>query len=102
MKERAYEIAINCKYDRYQRGIASTVYKLFDKKTGSGENTSVIEELTQELRMPEIKKFRRRKIYAKIKDNIWAADWSETGSLFSKNRGAKYLLCVINVFTKYI
>ena len=50
------------------------VYKLFDKKTGSGENTSVIEELFQELRIPEIKKFRRRKIYARIKDNIWAAD----------------------------
>ena len=24
------------------------------------------------------------------------------GSLSSKNRGAKYLLCIINVFTKYI
>ena len=36
MKDRAYKIAINCKYDGYQRLLASIVYKFFDKKTGSG------------------------------------------------------------------
>ena len=29
LKERADEIAINHKYDGYQRGLASTVYKFF-------------------------------------------------------------------------
>ena len=37
----------------------------------------------------------------RFKDNIWAADLAEMGSLSSKNRNVKYLLCVINVFTKY-
>ena len=32
MKDRAYEIALNPKYDRYQRGLPSGVYKFFDKK----------------------------------------------------------------------
>ena len=31
LKERAYEIAINPKYNRYQRGLASIMYKCFDK-----------------------------------------------------------------------
>ena len=31
LKEKAFEIASNCKYDGYQRGLASMVYKFFDK-----------------------------------------------------------------------
>ena len=36
LKDRAYEIARNRKYDGYQRALASMVYKFSDKKTGSG------------------------------------------------------------------
>ena len=36
LEERTYEITANPKYDEYQRGLASMVYKFFDKKTGSG------------------------------------------------------------------
>ena len=32
MKDRALEIAINRKYDGYQKVLASMVYKVFDKK----------------------------------------------------------------------
>ena len=48
-----------------------------------------------------IKKFKRRKVYARFKDNSWAADLAEMGSMSSKNQDVKYLLCVIDVFTKY-
>ena len=75
------------------------VYKVFDEKTGSGANFN--EELAQELHKPVIKKFKRRKLCVRLKDNIWAAVLAEIGSLSSKNRGVKYLLCVIDVFTKY-
>ena len=44
---------------------------------------------------------RRRKVYARSKDHIWAADLAEMESLFSKNKNCKYLLSVIDVFTKY-
>ena len=40
MKDRAYEIAGNCGYDEYQSALASIVYKIFDKKTGSGINVN--------------------------------------------------------------
>ena len=42
MKDRPYEIAINPNYDGYQKGLASMVYKFFDKKTGSGANVNEV------------------------------------------------------------
>ena len=48
-----------------------------------------------------IKKFKRRKVYSRFKDDVWAADSAEMGSLSSVNYGVKFLLCVIDVFTKY-
>ena len=56
--------------------------------------TSVNEELARELHKPVTKNFERRKVYPRFKDNIWAADLSELGSLPSKNQGVKYLLYV--------
>ena len=99
MKDRAYEIARNRGYDRYQRALASKVYKFFDKKIGSG--ISVNEQIAEELHKPVIKKFERKRVYATFKDNIWVTDLVEMESLLSKNENANYLLCVIDVFTKY-
>ena len=75
------------------------VCKYFEKKTGSGP--SVNEQIAKELHKPVIKKFKRRKAHARFKDNIWAADLAQMGSLSSKNRNVKYSLSFINVFTKY-
>ena len=39
LRDKAFNIAKNPKYDGYQRGLASIVYKFFDKKSkGSGVN----------------------------------------------------------------
>ena len=82
------------------------VYKFFDKKIESVKTSQVTanvnEVLAQKLHKPMIKKFKRRKVYARFKDNIWAANLVEMGSLSSKNRGVKYLSCVIDVFSKYL
>ena len=69
LRDRAYEIARNRNYDGYQRALARMVYKFCDKKTGSG--TSVNEQLAKELHKSVIKKLKRRKVYARFKDNIW-------------------------------
>ena len=82
-----------------KKALVSIVYKFFDKKRGS--DVSVNEQLAEELDKPVIKKFKRRNVYARCKENIWAADLPEMGSLFSRNNNVKYLLCVIDVFTKY-
>ena len=55
MKDRAYKIARNPKYNECQRALASMIYKGFDKKTGSEviatskTGASVNEELAEEL-----------------------------------------------------
>ena len=74
------------------------VYKFFDKKTGS--SVSGNEQGIEELHKTVIKKFKRRRVYARFKENIWAAHLAEM-ELFSKNKNIEYLLCVIDVFTKY-
>ena len=69
------------------------------KKTRSG--ASVNQRLAEELHKPVIKKFKRRRVYARFNDNIWAVDLAEMGSLSSKSQNAKYVLRVIDLFTKY-
>ena len=63
--------------------ISSMLYKFFDNKTGFGP--SVNEDLAEELYISFIKKLKKRKMYAKCKDNTWKADLSEIGSSSSKN-----------------
>ena len=98
--DKTCEIPSNRKYDGYQRTSASIVYKFFDKKIRS--EMIVNEQLAVELHKPVIKTINRRKVYVRFKNNIWAVDLAEQGSLFSKDKNIKHLLCVINVFTEYI
>ena len=108
LKDKAYDITSNPKYDGYQRGLASMVYKFFDKKsTSSGfkklkdttKPSSSI--LADELHKLIIRKFNKRKVYSHFKDNIWGVDLADTQSLSRKNKGIKYLLCAIDLFSKY-
>lgn len=57
--------------------------------------------LAQELHEPVIKKLKKNKLYPRSNDNVWAADFAEMESLSSFNRGVKYLLYTIDVFTEY-
>ena len=50
LKDRAYEIGRNRKYYGYQRALPSMVYKVSDKKTGSG--ISINEQQADELHKP--------------------------------------------------
>ena len=50
LKDKALKIASDAKYDGYQRGLASMVYKFFDKKSkGSGIINEPNYQLTNEL-----------------------------------------------------
>ena len=121
LRNSVYVIASNPKYDGYQRGLASMVYKFFDsnvapldKNNMSGKdnakhtaNPSSLERvgnnkiLAEELHKPVIKKFNKRKLYSQFKDNIWGVDLADMQSLRKKNKGIKYLLCAIDLFSKY-
>ena len=61
---KASKIASDPKYDCYQRGLASKVYKFFDKKSsGSGISNEPNYQLENELHKPIIRKFKKRKVY---------------------------------------
>ena len=85
------------------------VYKFFDKKsTGSGIATAGPSALARsssiladELHKPIINKFNKRKVYSQFKDNIWGVDLADMKSLSRKIKGIKYLLCAINLYSKY-
>ena len=109
LRDKACNIASNPKYDGYQRGLASMVYKFFDKKSmGSGIKKDTTKStarssliLADELHKPVIKNFNKRKVYSQFKDNIWGVDLADMQSLSRKNKGIKYLLCVIDLYSKY-
>ena len=72
LRDKAFKIASDPKYDGYQRGLASMVYKFFDKKSsGSGIANEPNYQLANELHKPIIRKFKKRKVYSSFRDNIW-------------------------------
>ena len=104
LRDKAYDIASNPEYDGYQRGLASMVYKFFDKKSiGSGIATTKPSSsiLADELHKPIIRKFNKRKVYSQFKDNTWGVDLADMQSLSRKNKGIKYILCAIDLYSKY-
>ena len=62
LRDKAFNIAKDPKYNGYQRGLASMVYKFFEKKSkGSGVNIEVKhnEQLAKELHKPIIRNFKK-------------------------------------------
>ena len=40
-------------------------------------------------------------MYSALKDNIWGADLADMQLISKFNKGFRFLLCVINIFSKY-
>ena len=83
-------------------------YKFFDKiSKGSGAkhvNTKLTpqnQQLAEELHKSIIKKIEKRKVHAAFKDNIWGADLVDMQLLSKYNKGIRFLLCFIDIFSKY-
>ena len=77
-------------------------YKFFDSKV-SGRGAKLIpedEQLANELHKPIIREFKKRKVYSTFKDNIWGVDL-DMQLLRKCNKGVIFLLCVIDIFSKY-
>ena len=103
LKDKAFKIASDPKYDGYQRGLASIVYKFFDKKSsGSNIANEPNYQLANELDKPIIRKCKKRKVYSSFRDNVWGVDLADMQSLSKYIIGIKYLLCAIDLFSKYV
>ena len=58
-------------------------------------------QLANELYKPIIRNFKRRKVYCSYKDNIWGVDLADMSFISKFNKEIKYLLCVIDLFSRY-
>ena len=68
LKDKAFKITSDPKYDSYQRGLASIVYKFFDKRSsGSGIANAPNYQLANEHHKPIIQKFKKRKFIHPLK-----------------------------------
>ena len=80
---------------------------MIKKSKGSGvkhANTKLTpqnQQLAEELHSPIIRRFEKRKVQAAFKDNIWGADLADMQLLSKYNKGIRFLLCVIDNFSKY-
>ena len=102
MRDKAFKIASDPKYDDYQRGLDSMVYKFFHKNSsGSGVDAERNYQFANECHRQIIKKFKRRKVYSSFTDNIYGADLADMQSLSKYNKKVKYLLYAIDFFSKY-
>ena len=102
LRDKAFKAASYPKYDGYQKGLASMVYKFFDKKSSeSGIINEANYQLADELHKPVTRKYKKRKVYSSSRDNIWEVDLANMQSLSRYNKRIKYLLCAIDLFGKY-
>ena len=58
-------------------------------------------QLAYELHKQIIRKIKRGKVYSPFRNNILGADLADMQSLSKYNKGIKYLLCAIDLFSKY-
>ena len=78
------------------------VYNSFDKKSvGNGIKSMSNQQLADELHKPIIRNFKRRKVYSSFKGNICGPDLADMQLISKYGKGIKFLLCVIDVFSKY-
>ena len=106
LKNKALKIATDPRVNGYQRGLASTVYKFFNERTKESGiknegNLLVHSQLAGELHKPIIKNFKRRNACSSLKDNIWGVDLADMPLISKYNKGIRYLLCVIDLFSRY-
>ena len=109
LRDKAFNIAKNPKYNGCQRGLASMAYNFFDKKSASLPDKSVScsgvanneikqnLQLAKKLHKPIIGKLKKRKVHSGFKDNIWGADLADMKLISKFNKGLDSY-CVLLIF----
>ena len=101
LRDKAFEIAKNLKYDGYQRGLASLVYNICNKKLlGSGVNEGNMsnEKLAKELHKPVIRKFEKQKAHLSFIDNILGADLADMQLISKFKAEFRFFYYVLLIF----
>ena len=69
-------------------------YKVFDKETAGG---SVKNKMYKSV----MKKIEKRKVHSSFIDNIWGSDLADMQLLSKFNKGIRFLLCDLGIYSKY-
>lgn len=107
LRDKTFGFSKNLKYVVYQRGIASMMYKFFDRKIFGGAVKNKImanqlpldlatQQIAETLCKPFIRKFGTRMEYLSFKSNIWGTENEEMQLIIKTNKKFLFLLCVIS------
>ena len=72
------------------------------KSKGSDIKFMLNRQLADELYKPIIRKFKRRRAYYSFKEDIWGADLADMQLISKYNKGIRFLLCVVDLFSIYV
>ena len=101
LRDKAFQIASNPKYDGYQRRLVSTVYKFFDKKSKGTGIKNEINNLRTSFISQLLESLKNGKCNSSFKGDIWGIDLADMQLIIKCNKGIRYLLCIIYLFSKY-
>ena len=105
LSDKGFNVAKNSNCDGYQRRLTSMVYKFYHKKTFNLNKGTRInfesKQLAKELQKPNIKKIDKGKIHSSFIDNIWGVDLAEMQLLSKFKKIICFILCAIDIFSKY-
>ena len=91
-----------CLYVLKSLSLGKTFREILDSLTRSiGAGIQWTNNMANELHKPVRKKFLKRFVFVRHVDDIWGADLVELPTLSKKNSGFRYILMVIDVFSKY-
>ena len=60
-----------------------------------------LNKLAEDLHEPIINKFKKRKVYSSLIDNIWGTDLADMELISKINKGIRFIVSVIGIFSKY-
>ena len=87
--------------EKMERGLVSSLIGTKARFGWGVGGKNKVSTLAEELHKPIKRKFKRRRVLVNGIDKIWAADLADMQAFSKFNRGIKYLLAVIDVFSKY-
>ena len=58
-------------------------------------------EIAEELHKPIIRNFKKRKVHSSFKDNVCGADLANMQLTSKFNKGIRFSLCVIDIYSEY-
>jgi len=92
-----------CLYVLKSLSLSQTFREILDYLTvgETGAGIQWTNNMANELHKPVRKKFLKRFVFVRHVDDVWGADLVELPTLSRKNSGFRYILMVIDVFSKY-